>query len=136
MKNLSQEDIKNLSFPDARVLDFVINNKVKSLLIRFDSAFVDAPEGGRRLQETTLNFTDFEITAALEFRDSAFSPIDAAITEPALRDVCEFVLDDDTAHLRGFSQHSGLWTELVIRYSHVEARTAGPLAHQDSKVCD
>jgi hypothetical protein len=136
MKNLSQEDVGHLSFPDARVLAFVLENDIKRLLIRLDSAFVDTPGPGRRLQETTLRFFDLDILAALEFRDSAFSPIDLAVSKTTLRDICEFSLNNGMAHLRGFSRHSGLWTELIMRYGRVEARTADASGHQDGGASD
>ncbi len=116
MKNLSVEQIRMASFPDAPVTDFSLN-EAKKLLTFITDVYVGSAPDGIWFDDSLVTISDFEWFKIIE-EDSkeiaAFSP------NLALREICEFIMCDEKIVLRGFTCGAGLWTEFIFQNPKIQ----------------
>jgi hypothetical protein len=116
MKNLSNDQIRMASFPDAPITEFNLNESKKLLTFTTD-VYVGSVPDGIWFDDAVVTISDFEWLRIVE-EDSkeitAFSP------NFALREICEFIISDDKIVLRGFTCGPGLWTEFCFQNPKVQ----------------
>lgn len=106
MKNLSEEQIQDVSFPDAPVEDFLVDQR-KRLATFCSDAFVGTSPSGKWFDGSVvkISFADVSIT------EEESKEISNYHSDFALREICEFIFTEGALTIRGFSVGSGLWTE-------------------------
>lgn len=118
MKYLSVNQLKDVSFPDAPVSNFTIDED-KGRVSFVSDAFVGSNPGGFWCDDSLVEISDF---SSLEITDEDSRKILHFNPNLALREICEFTFGDDLLIIKGFSK-GGLWTEfkfynpnLVVSY--------------------
>lgn len=121
MIKLTQEMMKNLSFPDYKVESMEFSRQNKTLKILVEGAHLDIDKG-RLLERGVLFFSDWEsITITIyDVCTNTLSVLEGPHV-PSLEDLCEVIFSDQLASLRGFGFKSG-WMEwnLVKPKMHAE----------------
>ena len=107
MKIFSQDQINDVSFPDAPVSEFKLDG-IKRMLTFTTDAFVGSAPTGRWFDEAIVTIFDFEEVKIIEENSKI---VQRFLPEFALRGICEFILTDGKLVMRGFSYGRGLWTE-------------------------
>ena len=109
MEYLSNEQVKDISFPDAPVEGFEINEGEKSAKFVSDAFVGEAPTGKWFDDSTvTISFSSVQITEEDE------KTIHPYASEYALTEICEFIIEENRLIVRGFTVGPGLWTEFVF----------------------
>ncbi len=107
MKLLTVEEIKDLSFPDTDITEFKILSDAFEIV--GDSAHFSSP---KKL------FYYFKLKVIGEsFRVMNFekrSGKSLSMAEAPLKDICEFIYEDNRLMMNGFSAIDGHWTEIMI----------------------
>jgi hypothetical protein len=107
MKYFSENQLKNLSFPDAPVSNFTIDEDSGKASFVSD-AFVGTSPGSVLYDDSLVEiskFSSLEITEEDSRKMPYFNP------NLALREICEFTFGEGLLIIKGFSKGRGLWTE-------------------------
>ena len=120
MKYLSKEQVRDVSFPDAPVESFTIDEGEKSASFVSDAFVGEAPTGKWFDDSTvTISFSSFQITEEDERAIHSYS------SEYALREICEFIIEANELIIKGFTVGPGVWTEFVFSNPTIEVCNQG-----------
>ncbi|NRA66654.1 MAG: hypothetical protein HRU19_19350 [Pseudobacteriovorax sp.] len=111
---VSEKDLKCLSFPEAQVLEMNVDPLRKTINIHVDHAYIDDSNSGIHLQKVVLSISDFRDISACEFESGILKPINPEDHRFFLRDICEFLIENDQILIKGFSKIRGFWVEFEI----------------------
>ena len=118
MPSLTREQIKDMSFPDAPVESFILDSGAMKITFISD-AFIGDGESGQWFDNVTITISDFNDFRILE---EGKSEVPLFSEEYALREICEFVVTEESIILRGFSKGRGLWTEYSVVKPSIEVQ--------------
>ena len=115
MKNLNENMMKNLSFPDFQVEKMEFSPREKILKVYVEGAWLDA-DGGTKLGKGVLFFNGWEALSIRRYNSETekWSLIDVEPPVEQLIDLCEFKFIDSTVFLFGFGKNLGQWMEWEI----------------------
>ncbi len=121
MKNLNEDMMKNLSFPDFEVEKIQFSPQEKILEIFVEGAWLDI-DGGIKLGRGVLFSKEWQSLSINRFNPitEKWSTVEEFSPEP-LRDICEFKFFDSTVSLYGFGKHVGQWIEWRIVNAEMHA---------------
>lgn len=110
MRTLSKDEIKLLSFPDATIVSFFINEDLTEFEIECNRSYLDF-ETGISFSLTAIKIGSNNVIIR-EWIDNAFVDITMNKKEDLiLKDICEFMLLDNKLLIKGFGVISGMWIE-------------------------
>lgn len=114
MRVFNDDQMKHLSFPDAKVEEMEFLPDEKRLKIVVDGAFLDL-EDGIRLEKGTLFFKNWETITIRKFDSDQETWSDLNLRQvETLEDLPEIIFFDSNVFLRGFSKQSDQWLEWGI----------------------
>lgn len=116
-KFLSQEQIKDASFSDAPITNFVLNSKKRELQFKSDT-YVGCHPDGRWFDDCQITIKDFDSISIVEDDTQVVSEYTDVY---AIREICEFEYSDELIVMRGFTVGRGLWTEFRISGGNISA---------------
>jgi hypothetical protein len=107
---LTDEQIKNLSFPDAEVKSFELEVEGKIFRCTTDLSFISGSEN-RMVGNTSLIFRNWTSLSIKEWDGKNFVPIDKKnLKSSELKDIGENSFGNEII-LRGFTVGTNFWTE-------------------------
>jgi hypothetical protein len=114
MKQFSKAEIKLLSFPDADVKEFTVNVSKKFFSVKCGDGYLDEKEGGHVIHAVELQIQGFESLEIKEFANEKLTLVEIYTNDFALKDICEFTVENNSISLKGFSKLRGYWTEYLF----------------------
>lgn len=127
VKYLQPSELSHLSFPDSKVLRQEFLSEEAKLDLYLDSAWLSLESGNGILGEGHLTLQGWSQLLIRVYDPSSknWKNLDSAISA-SLKDICEFITDNQTVTLRGFSATTGLWTEWCFLNPTVSAAFQKP----------
>ena len=113
MTHLSKSELYELSFPDTEVSDFQLDSLGRVCKISCIDGLLGKSPGGTILNKVTIEIKDYKFVIINEFIVN-LTPVSEFSLEFALKDICEFNLEEGKVTLKGFSKIRGFWTEYVF----------------------
>lgn len=120
MEQLTESEIKILSFPDYPVERMLVTKENKKLIVAVEGAYLDGCRG-KELEKVTLEFTQWDSLLVSLYSGSEWLSIENEEIG-ILKDICEFEVTENYYFLRGFSRSSGKWVEWKIKGASLLAR--------------
>jgi hypothetical protein len=105
MTYLSLSQLNELSFPDTEILDFELDSLEKICKIFCLHGFLGKFLSGMILKRVMIEIKNYQSVEIIEFIEST-NMIHEFNGEFALKDICEFILTDNSVTLKGFSKIS------------------------------
>jgi hypothetical protein len=111
MKPIKKNEFQYLSFPDTQLIDFHLDFSSRNLAVKCADGYLDLPDAPKELEDVVLELKSFQDLTIKEFCEDKLTLVEKYSSAYALKDMCEFMVDQDLATLKGFSAVRGQWTE-------------------------
>jgi len=120
---LSKDDLKVVSFPDTEVTSMEVDLANSTLSIKCLDGLLARTTGNKCIEDVVIRIENFDSITAEEYIEQT-TQVKPDNDEYFLKDICEFLIEDNKIILKGFSQKRGYWSEyhvvggnLVVSYA-------------------